>query len=555
MLWVSLAPGCVWAASDAAVEGVVRDAHGAPQGGALVELLGPNASVIARALTDGKGRYLLSGVLPGEYRLRASAALLLPAVQGHLHLRSGMHAVADLTITAVFAAGSWLPTETHSAKEPDDDWRWALRATANRPLLRLNEDDPDTKSAASSAGQEPEQNTRVHGEVAFSAGNAQFGEGRTQETVSLGRTEPGAVSMLRTSLGEGHSANAGRHLTVAASTERTRLGDGTARFYLGFASRPELQAGAGEGLTIVQLATTETLAFGDTVIVDAGTLLTAEHLVDQRLSSAPYLRVAFRPSPGLVLEYRLATSRTLQASEDLRDVVLPETLRSDPQGHPLLDRDLHQEIRAALTGKNNVLAVALYRDSVSQDTLEAEGSGAAKEFSGLPVIVDPSSDVVRLAVPGYETVGGRVTLTRTVTHAASACIEGDMGRALALPPGPAKLQAVPRSFHPVVAGAVEGSLKVHGDRTGTRLQVGYRWQPGQLLSQVDEFDVPFGDAFLGLKVKQRLWAGHRLQGVNAVLVASNLLAQGYRPVLGPDGHTLYLTPVPRTLQAGLAFSF
>jgi hypothetical protein len=31
---------------------------------------------------------------------------------------------------------AWLPIERRSADEPDDDWKWTLRSTANRPLLR-----------------------------------------------------------------------------------------------------------------------------------------------------------------------------------------------------------------------------------------------------------------------------------------------------------------------------------------------------------------------------------------------------------------------------------
>jgi hypothetical protein len=35
----------------------------------------------------------------------------------------------------------------------------------------------------------------------------------------------------------------------------------------------------------------------------------------------------------------------------------------------------------------------------------------------------------------------------------------------------------------------------------------------------------------------------------------NLLAQGYVPVLGEDGRTLYLVQSPRTLRGGVAFNF
>jgi len=35
----------------------------------------------------------------------------------------------------------------------------------------------------------------------------------------------------------------------------------------------------------------------------------------------------------------------------------------------------------------------------------------------------------------------------------------------------------------------------------------------------------------------------------------NLLAQGYVPVIAPDGHTVYLMQSARSVRGGLAFTF
>lgn len=63
---------------DAALTGVVRDIHGVPQMGALVQVLSADASVIGTAFTDNHGRYLIPSVLPGRYQLRATAAFFCP---------------------------------------------------------------------------------------------------------------------------------------------------------------------------------------------------------------------------------------------------------------------------------------------------------------------------------------------------------------------------------------------------------------------------------------------------------------------------------------------
>ena len=57
-------------------------------------------------------------------------------------------------------------------------------------------------------------------------------------------------------------------------------------------------------------------------------------------------------------------------------------------------------------------------------------------------------------------------------------------------------------------------------------------------------------------LRQALRLGNLLPaGLDATIDVTNLLAQGYRPFLSTDGKTLFLAEAPRTLQAGLAFTF
>ncbi len=124
----------------AAVSGVVRDTQGVAQMGALVQVLA-NDAMVGTAFTDLHGRYLIPNLDPGKYEVRASAALFVPAMRGNLQLRPGAKAVVNLTLNAIFDAASWLPAERRKADEPSDDWTWTLRSAANRPILRLIEDD------------------------------------------------------------------------------------------------------------------------------------------------------------------------------------------------------------------------------------------------------------------------------------------------------------------------------------------------------------------------------------------------------------------------------
>lgn len=92
--------------------------------------------------------------------------------------------------------------------------------------------------------------------------------------------------------------------------------------------------------------------------------------------------------------------------------------------------------------------------------------------------------------------------------------------------------------------------------TGTTVRASYRWQPLRALTAVDAYRVGDDGAYLSCSIRQSL--GHtRLlpQGLEAVVDVQNLLAQGYQPFLSSDGTTMYLAQTPRSIQAGLSFTF
>jgi hypothetical protein len=73
---------------------------------------------------------------------------------------------------------------------------------------------------------------------------------------------------------------------------------------------------------------------------------------------------------------------------------------------------------------------------------------------------------------------------------------------------------------------------------------------------VNAYNTTAEEAYMSFYLRQRLHCGRFLpQGLDAVVEATNLLEQGYQPVLAPDGHTLFLAQIPRAVQGGLAFNF
>jgi hypothetical protein len=60
---------------------------------------------------------------------------------------------------------------------------------------------------------------------------------------------------------------------------------------------------------------------------------------------------------------------------------------------------------------------------------------------------------------------------------------------------------------------------------------------------------------LNLCIRQPIPAGLLARHMEILLDLRNLLAQGYVPVMGRDGRTLYLVQSARSMRGGVAFSF
>lgn len=106
--------------------------------------------------------------------------------------------------------------------------------------------------------------------------------------------------------------------------------------------------------------------------------------------------------------------------------------------------------------------------------------------------------------------------------------------------------------------SVSGSFRGQAPGTGTRWIASYRWTGGQPLGLVDMFNSSPGrsDPFLNVFLRQPLPDMGILPGhLEALVDLRNLLAQGYVPVLGPDGRTVYLVQSARSIRGGLAFVF
>src|SRR5580698_5511387 len=226
-------PAC--ALTDASVSGVVRDGRGTPQIGTLVRLLRPDLSLLSQTFTDEHGRCELPKILPGVYGIKATGSLFLPTLRENLHIAPSSRMVVNLTLSTLYEAFRWLPARPRQADEPQDDWTWTLRLSANRPLLRMLEDGP-LVVVSDGDGTVPALKARI----TIRGGASQFGDGGLHHDFEMERSNgDGQQLILRADLSQAESASLN---TVVGYAKELAPGR-TFRTVAAFEDRPDIQGG------------------------------------------------------------------------------------------------------------------------------------------------------------------------------------------------------------------------------------------------------------------------------------------------------------------------
>jgi hypothetical protein len=231
---------------------------------------------------------------------------------------------------------------------------------------------------------------------------------------------------------------------------------------------------------------------------------------------------------------------------------------TDGSGRPLSTKGSHHEVSISHKLGNRAIQVSAYTDHLDNAAINGSGVLDAKDLASVAAILaDPTTERFALSSPNYNGHGVSVSLVQPITPSLAAWFEYDRGTALQSNLDPTT----------PVSGAVKGvsthnsyaaSASLRGKilRTGTAVRTEYRWQPTRTLTQVNAFNTPDQNAYFGIYVRQRLWCGHLIPGgIDAVIEATNLLEQGYQPVVASDGHLVFLAQAPRAIQGGFAFNF
>ena len=538
------------------ISGYVRAAGGSPQMGAAVEVLGAAAQGL-KVFTDEHGFYSAEGLLPGVYNLKISAPAFLPALREHVGLHAGGNTVVNVTLNTLFDAIQITPAHTPAER---DDWKWVLRSVSNRPILRLVDDPSADNQSLVLLGDSEKSDRELKGTLSFVTGAPSEGFGSVGDMSTGFSVEKSIFASDRIGFrgNVGYGTNCPTSVLRASFQHNMVDGSGPSiAVTMWNAPAPDLVLHNFEALA---LTSSDDMKLGDRLEVKFGSELESIQFMGRVTTFRPFGAADFHLSPNTMVEYAYTTSEPDSRLEKGFDSVPMDADESTPRVSmtaysPTVEHAHHHEVSVSRRiGKTN-LQLAAYADRVSDPALNGVGEFTTDNGTVLP---DVYSGTFTYQGSNFHTEGARFVVQRQLTSNVTAAFDFAYGGVLDLAQPNVSLANVSQSSvlrqRQSAAGKISGILP----KSKTRWMASYRWVSGEALTPVDMFNASAGraDPFLNLFFRQPIpgtgfFPGH----IEAIVDLRNLLAQGYVPVLGSDGHTVYLVQSARAISGGVAFTF
>lgn len=544
-----------------AITGYVRNASGAPQMGAVVEILG-SASRSITTFTDGLGFYSAAGLLPGVYSVRVSAPSFLPAVLDRIGVVPGAHLKVNVTLNTLLGA---LDVGRIRAVPDDDDWKWTLRSVANRPILRVFDDPPQTAQTNPEPIVEKTAEKQSHplsGTLSFVAGTSNDGYGSGSDMSTGFSLERSIFSTGRVGMSGNVGYGDGSPDAAFRATYSHVLPDGSepslALTVRRFApSDPNLHNAA---LQAVALAMSDSLSAGDVLELKFGSELQTIQFLGRVSAFRPYGSAGLHLSPNTILAYSYASSLPDARSDRGFDSAPADMSESNPRVSLVnfaskIERAHHQELSLSRRIGNTNVQLAAFSDRIGDTALTGAGEVTA---AGGYLLPDVYSGTFSYAGGTLDTPGLRAVLQHKFSADLTGTLDYAWGGVLNLSQPDVSLQQAQQWITTVRRHALAAKFSGTLPRTHSHWIASYRWVSGQALTPVDMFNASPGqiDPYLSIFIRQPIPGIGGLPGhMEALVEVRNLLAQGYVPVMGQDGQTVYLVQAARCVRGGLAFSF
>ena len=310
-------------------------------------------------------------------------------------------------------------------------------------------------------------------------------------------------------------------------------------------------------LQSVALSAGDDISIADVLELKFGSELQTIQFLGRVNAFRPYAVADLHVSPNTVVEYQYTTSRPDMRSEKGFDSAPADLSETNPRVSllnfsPQIESAHHQEVSVSRRMGSTNLQVAVFSDHIENTALTGTGEVTAAGGFLLP---DISSGTFSYSGPGLNANGLRVVLQRKFSADLTATLDYGYGGVLDLVRPDVPLQSAQQWISTQRRHALGAKLSGTVPRTHTRWIASYRWINGPAVTPVDMFNTSAGqsDPFLNVFIRQPIpsLGGH----MEALIDIRNLLAQGYVPVLGQDGQTVYLVDSARSIRGGFAFNF
>ena len=541
--------------------GMVHDTTGTPQMGASVEII-PEVAIKAASfglITNTQGIFRGDHLTPGLYTVRVTLAGFLPTIQQHVRISAHLTTVVRVELESMFASLDQLRHQPSAANVEKDDWKWVLRsASITRPVLQWADDGSTTAS-----------------NVSF---DAKAARPKAMLEFTDGARRPGSASNLpaapATAFAYDQKLGGPARLLLAGQVnyESAISGGGLATVWLPTGSiltgphsalvLRESKLGP-DGLTFrgIRMEQGGALAFGD----HAQLKYSAEYVLVGMLKSAksvrPRLELDTQPVSGwratAVFAEEPGAPTPLDADERQNGAELAaalDELDSFPtmllrDGRPVFEGGWHEEISAERKlGSHGTLHAAAFHDDNRHVAVFGRGNDLPPEdyfqdyFSNGFAYDGGSSGSWGMRLAIRERLSDDTEVTAIYAYAGAL--------------SPSELVGSTRDvLRTGMYHSLGANVSTRLPRLRTRVNAGYKWVSGDVVSRVDSYGESLfqTEPFLHVGMRQSLpkfAPGHW----EAIANCDNLFAQGYVTVNTQDGRAV-LVPAFRTFRGGLSVQF
>lgn len=571
--------------------GVVQDAAGNGQMGAVVWLLNRYERPVLRAVTNDKGQFGFDQLAPDVYSIKVTLASFVPAFKGNILVEAGRASFLNVHVASLLSSVELFYSGPGTAKLMSDEWRWVLRSSlSTRPVLRFlpgfdaaNGQQPGREASTTSVF------SGTRGMVRVSAGDSAGTSGYANQQ-DLGTAFAMATSLFGTNQ-VGVSGNVGYSLATGIPTAgfRTsyRHGDSTSmapevnltvrQLFLPNRVGGGMLSGSSNvpALRTMSVSVAQKQQVLEDLLFEYGFSLDSVAFIERLNYVSPYARLTYdlgnwgaiemgyssgAPPVELLSQTGIAAKERVgnDLSQNLSALgMFPRvSLRG---GVAQVQRTQNYELGYRKVDGNTTYSLAAYREAVGNAALTIAGAVGALPMSDLLPDLNSNSSVFNIGNFRRTGFSGTVehaffpNLTASVSVGRNGVLRTEARELLTDDPG--ELRALVRRTQRTFA-----TVRVSGTvpKLGTQLTSSYQWTDYRSLTPGHLYLTQRGlpDAGLNLSVRQPVPGMLGMPGRMEIHAeARNMLAQGYLGLDTPAGRRMLLIHTPRALRGGVSFFF